>query len=77
MRKLVTGRNENMSKKKRNRQHVHALPIEAVRERVAHRASGASGVHSDQKTSTKRGQLKRNRANTRQNQRRDAINDQL
>ena len=30
--------------------HTHALPAEAVRERAAHRRSGAAGVHADQRT---------------------------
>ncbi|WP_336852188.1 hypothetical protein [Sinomonas albida] len=38
-----------MAKKKTEARHAFELPDELVRRRVEHAASGASGVHSDQK----------------------------
>lgn len=50
----------------------NALPAETVRQRHAHRSSGAAGVHADQKTRRVRAG-KRNRIGSRSAQKRSAI----
>lgn len=52
----------------------HALPAHAVAERRAHAASGAAGIHSDQKT-RKLGTVRRNRVGSRSALRRAAVRD--
>lgn len=60
-----------------SKKHSYALPEDAVREKVEHRRSGAAGIHLDQKASVKNGHLKTNRSHTRQNRKRQAIDDSL